>query len=216
MKNEIDYAAYIFDFDLTLANTAGAIVMCANCALEQMNRPPCSVEDIKKTIGYPLGDMFETLTGVRDDKLREEFVTRYMQKADDVMTEKTELFPDTIRTLEYLKSGNKKTGIVTTKRRSRIDEVLQKDRIEHLIDIVVGGDEVKKMKPDPSGLLFAIRELKVPKEKVLYIGDSVVDAETAKNAGVDFTAVTTGATPRETFLPLPHKRIISSLTELTE
>jgi len=216
MKNELDYDAYIFDFDLTLANTACAIVMCANCAMEQMNRPPCSEEDIKKTIGYPLGDMFETLTGIRDDSLRDEFVTRYMQIADGVMTEKTELFPDTIRTLEYLKSENMKTGIVTTKRRSRIEEVLRKYRIEHLIDIVVGGDEVKKMKPDPTGLLFAISKLDAPKEKVLYIGDSIVDAETASNAGVDFTAVTTGATPRETFLALPHKRIIRTLAELTE
>jgi phosphoglycolate phosphatase len=55
--------------------------------------------------------------------------------------------------------------------------------------------------------------LGVNKDEVLYVGDSYIDAETAVNAGVDFAAVTTGPTDKETFMRYPNIAIGGSLSE---
>ena len=45
-----------------------------------------------------------------------------------------------------------------------------------VIDVIIGGDDVKNEKPDPEGLLTAIQKLNVSKNQALYVGDSIVDA----------------------------------------
>lgn len=67
------------------------------------------------------------------------------------------------------------------------------------IDEIVGGEDVNVFKPDPTGLNLMINRLGVSKEDVLYVGDSYIDAETAKNAGVDFAGVLTGSTDEKLF-----------------
>ena len=74
--------------------------------------------------------------------------------------------------------------------------------------------DVTAAKPDPQGILKALDVMKVAKNDVLYIGDSVVDARTAENAGVDFAPVTTGMTRAEEFAPYRCVRILSDLSEL--
>ena len=73
---------------------------------------------------------------------------------------------------------------------------------------------MKEAKPSPEGLLLAISRLQCPKEQVLYLGDSTVDAETAQNAGVDFAGVLHGMTTREELAAYPHVTILPDLTPL--
>ena len=81
-----------------------------------------------------------------------------------------------------------------------------------VIDVIIGGDDVKNEKPDPEGLLTAIQKLK---NQALYVGDSIVDAKTAQSAGVDFVAVLTGTTEREEFMNYEYVSIEESVRELT-
>jgi phosphoglycolate phosphatase len=124
------------------------------------------------------------------------------------------LYADTINTLRYLKRSGLNTGIVTTKHHFRIVETLNLHGALDLIDIIVGGEEVKVPKPSPEGLLLAIDSLKEERSNVLYIGDSLIDAKTALAANVDFAAVTTGTTERAEFSQYPHIKIIKNLSEL--
>ena len=79
-------------------------------------------------------------------------------------------------------------------------ELLSKKLPSNFLDIIVGGEDVKEPKPSPEGVLLAIKEFGCNKEEVLYIGDSIVDAETAQSAQVDFAGVLTwGYNPRRTF-----------------
>ena len=108
------------------------------------------------------------------------------------------------------------TGIVTTKFHYRIDQILQKYNAAGLVDRIVGSGDVTFEKPSPEGLLYIINELKVSKKQVLYIGDSLVDAETAEAAGVDFFGVLTGTTSREDFRRFPNIFIADQAAQLTE
>ena len=73
---------------------------------------------------------------------------------------------------------------------------------------------VETAKPSPEGVRKALERLKCCREKALYIGDSLVDARTAENAGVYFAAVTTGTTTAADFEASPHVKIMENLSEL--
>ena len=126
----------------------------------------------------------------------------------------TVLFPETEEVLRALKANGAHIGIISTKYRYRIMELMGKIFPEGFIDIIVGGEDVKEPKPSPEGVLLAIKEFGCNKEEVLYIGDSIVDAETAQSAQVDFAGVLHGATTREELSAYPHVEIMKSLSEL--
>jgi phosphoglycolate phosphatase len=64
--------------------------------------------------------------------------------------------------------------------------------------VVIGGDDVPALKPDPRGLLTAFERLDASAGRSFYVGDTAIDADTAYRAKVPFIAVLTGyATPEE-------------------
>ena len=128
----------------------------------------------------------------------------------------TVLFLETKSVLAALKDSGARIGIISTKFRYRIKELLDQHFPEDFLDIIIGGEDVQTPKPSPEGLLLAIRQLHATKAETLYIGDSTVDAETAQKAGVDFAGITHGMTTAEELKKYPHKKIMSSLEELLE
>ncbi|MFA0816227.1 MAG: HAD family hydrolase [Anaerofustis sp.] len=212
----MSYHTFVFDFDFTLADGSRAIVQCANYALEQLGFNACSDLAIRKTVGMTLENTFTVLSGSCDNCLSAQFVTSFKESADRIMTKDTVLFDDTIRILSCLKKEGHKTAIVTSKLHRRIDEVFLKYDAPGLVDEIIGFDDVSYAKPDPEGLLLAMDHLSADKENVLYIGDTVIDAETARNAGVNFGAVTTGVTLYDDFLKFPYVAIGDSLTALLQ
>lgn len=188
------YKAVIFDFDYTLGDSTNGIVLSANYALTELGYMEKTVPEIKRTIGLSLKDTFRELTGCLDDNAAERFTKLFREKADRVMTENTSLYGGAEDMLSELKQRGIRTGIVTTKFHYRIEAILRKFSAEDLIDVIVGGEDVTREKPDSEGLLKAIETLGADKREVLYVGDSLVDAKTAQSAGVDFAAVLTGTT----------------------
>jgi phosphoglycolate phosphatase len=79
---------------------------------------------------------------------------------------------------------------------------------------VVGGEDVKAAKPSPEGVKFALEHLRSTPKETLYIGDSIVDAETARNARVDFAGVLNGMTTADELRAYPHRIIVKNLSDL--
>lgn len=208
------YKAYLFDFDYTLADSSRGIVMCFRNVLAMHKHDGISDEAIKRTIGKTLEESFTILTGINDKETLAGYRKDYVAQADRLMTANTELFPETLYVLAQLKERGAKIGIISTKYRYRIMELLGEKLPEGFLDIIVGGEDVKTPKPSPEGLLFAINHLGLDKNDILYCGDSTVDAETALNAGVDFAGVLHGMTTREELEAYPHAGIVTSLDEL--
>lgn len=208
------YTAYLFDFDYTLADSSRGITLCFRHVLERNGYAGVTDEAIRRTIGKTLEESFSILTGVTDPDRLAAFKAEYRREADVYMTPNTRLFPETLRVLRTLKERGAKIGIISTKYRFRIHDTMDQHLPADFLDIVVGGEDVSCAKPDPEGLLYAIRQLGVKKKRVLYIGDSTVDAETAQAAGVDFAGVTHGVTTADELAAYPHRRIMDSLTEL--
>ena len=208
------YTTYLFDFDYTLADSSRGITLCFRHVLERNGYAGVTDEAIRRTIGKTLEESFSILTGITDPDRLAAFKAEYRREADVYMTPNTRLFPETLRVLRTLKERGAKVGIISTKYRFRIHDTMDQHLPADFLDIVVGGEDVSRAKPDPEGLLYAIRQLGVKKKRVLYIGDSTVDAETAQAAGVDFAGVTHGVTTADELAAYPHRRIMDSLTEL--
>ena len=208
------YQTYLFDFDYTLADSSKGIVMCYRNVLERHGHTGISDEQIKRTIGKTLVDSFAILSGITDTDTLEIYRKEYVKEADKYMTANTRLFPETAEVLTRLKAQGAKIGIISTKYRYRIMELLGHALPQGTIDLIVGGEDVQTPKPSPEGVFIALKKLHTEKASTLYIGDSIVDAETAQAAGTDFAGVLHGTTTREELAAYPHTDIMNDLTAL--
>ena len=212
----MNYTTYLFDFDYTLADSSKGIVTSFQTVLKRHGYNHVDDYDIKRTIGLTLEEAFGLLTGVADPARLAAFKKEYTQAADVHMTANTVFFLETKSVITALKEAEACTGIISTKYRYRIREMLELHGLTDMFDIIVGGEDVSTAKPSPEGLLHAMKVLGVQKKETLYIGDSIVDAQTAKSAGVDFAGVTHGTTTAEELSAWPHVKIMTSLEGLLE
>lgn len=210
----MQYKAVIFDFDYTLGDSTEGIIESANDALKKMGYEPAEREAIRKTIGLSLPETYQVLTGDKDLEKGETFRQYFVKKADEIMTKNSELYPDARKILEYLKQNGVRVAVVTTKFDYRIQGILEKCEATEYVSEIVGANNVSNPKPDPEGTLNVLKEWELAKNEVLYVGDSLVDAKTAQNAGISFAAVTTGTTSEEDFAPYEKVGVFANLTEL--
>lgn len=208
------YTTYLFDFDYTLADSSRGIVICFRNVLERHGHTGITDESIKRTIGKTLENSFSILTGITDADTLASYKKEYIKEADIYMNVNTILFPETVSVLTTLKERGAKVGVVSTKFRYRLKAVLDLYFPADFFDILIGGEDVKVMKPDPQGIQKALTILREKEEDTLYIGDSTVDAETALNAKVDFVGVLNGMTTRKELEAYPHRQILNDLSQL--
>ncbi len=194
------WKGFIFDFDYTLGDSTKGIVLCIRYALEQMGYPVPDVEMIRRTIGLSLADTFYALTDSSDVKKAHCFSKYFKEMADKVMVENTIIYPEAIKLLRTLKEKAYQVGIVTTKYHYRIEQILAKYELQDFVDEIIGAEDVSVEKPDPEGLLLMLQRLQLAQSEVLYVGDSLVDAKTAKRASVAFAGVLTGTTTAQEFM----------------
>ena len=210
------FKAVLFDFDYTLADSSRGVVECINYALSGMGLSQVSAEKIRRTIGLSLPNILTKLAGMEHAERSYEFSRLFVERADEVMADLTRVFDDVPKVIEHLKAEGLALGIVSTKFRYRIEEVLRRVDLLEPFDVIVGGEDVSSHKPDPESLLKAIKKMKSSMSTSIYVGDSVTDAETAKRAEVPFIAVLSGVTPRDSFECYSVFGIIENLREIMD
>ena len=207
------YQAVLFDFDYTLGDSTEPIVASTTAALVDMGWSAPEREAVRQTIGYTLEDGYSRLTGDWDEARRQEYFRRFQEHARPIMARDTVLFPGAEELLRWLHAQGTAAGIVSTKGSDVIRDIFSRAGLSELLSLVIGGRDVSKAKPDPEGLNRAVEQLGCPKSAVLFCGDTVIDAETAQRAGVDFCAVLNGITPAEAFAAFPHVHIAPDLAD---
>jgi phosphoglycolate phosphatase len=206
----------IFDFDYTLVDSSAASIECVSFALNVMRLPVPAPELICKTIGMSLEDTLKALTLIDDPGAAKEFRRLFTHRADHVMLDMIVFLSGAKQILSELDSRGILLGIVSNKYRYRIEAFLQREHLEELIDVIVGFEDTPKPKPEPDGLLIAISKLGRPQEQTVYVGDSLIDAETAGRIGMSFIAVLTGVTTRQDFAGYYPCSIVNNLQELPQ
>ena len=206
--------AVIFDFDYTLADSSRGAIECINFALSEMGLDQVTAAAACSTIGLSLTETFVTLGEHHDPNRCEEFYRLFVRRAEEVMSNLTVLYESVPATIAALRERGLRLGIVSTKYRRRIHEILEREALLHGFHIVIGGEDVSEHKPHPQGLVEAMKKLECSPASALYVGDSVVDAELAKRAGVPLLVVLSGVTPRGHFDNYEPIAVLQDVSEL--
>jgi phosphoglycolate phosphatase len=193
----------IFDLDGTLIDSAPDLHAAASRMLATEGLPELPPETIRSFIGNGIPVLVNRIIAATDlnpddrDRLVAAFLADYENHATDL----TVPYPNVRDSLTALKQAGHGLAVCTNKPEAPARAILQDLGLAHFFDDLVGGDSLSSRKPDPEGL-NVLRD-RLGGGPVIYIGDSEVDAETARNAGVPFALFTEGYRKRPVS-ELPH------------
>lgn len=183
----------LFDLDGTLIDSTEAIVDGFYTAFHSFNEPKPQEKDITELIGYTLEDIFSML-GV-DESLVDAHVLAYKARYREISHQKTVLIPGAAQALE-IASTFATLGVVTTKTSRYSKELLEHLGIMKHFKTLIGREDVKNVKPDPEPIEKALANLgkfdTSAKKLIWMIGDTMMDIDAAKNAGVNHVGLLTG------------------------
>ncbi len=210
--SNLPYRAILFDFDYTLADSSEGIIHCVNSALRNLDLPEASADEIRATIGLSLKEIYTRLALPAHPELVPQFLRLFAECADEIMVDATRVYPGVPGMLQALKARQMRLGILSTKFRYRIEAVLEREGLRDAFELIVGGEDVTQLKPDPEGLLVALQRLGCDETELLYVGDSATDAEAAQRASTPFVAVLSGVTPPEILKRYPQRAILDDVS----
>lgn len=188
----MNYNTLIFDLDGTLLDTLDDLTNSVNYALERLNLPTRSKDEIRSFVGNGVEKLVEL--SVPEKTSYDQFakcLLLFKKHYSENMQNQTRPYDGIIELLDYLKKNNYNMAIVSNKFQEGVTD-LNNHFFSKYIDVAIGKSPKMRKKPYPDTILSAIDELGVSKENCLYIGDSEVDILTAKNANVKSVSVTWG------------------------
>lgn len=213
---EKKYEAIVFDLDGTLLNTLDDLMDSVNYALGICGMPEKSYEEIRRSVGNGIERLLELVVpngsnNPQFDRAYALFKEYYGEHCND----KTDLYPGIRELLDALKREGFLMAIVSNKYYEGVQN-LKQQYFKDYLQVAIGEREGIRKKPAPDTVLAALKELKVPKEKAVYIGDSEVDIATAANTGMDCITVGWGFRTREEQEAAGGKVFVESPMEVLE
>lgn len=194
------YQAVLWDLDGTLLNTLTDLSNSVNWALQQSGQPQVPPQEVCAGTGNGVRELLTACTpgGTSNphfSKICDDFVAHYDKHGDDF----TAPYPGMMALLHTLQAAQVPMGIVSNK----LDWAVKQLGAQHfpgLMQVCVGEREGVRRKPCPDVIYAAVKELQSDLQHTVYIGDSEVDIQTARNAGMDCIAVTWGFRTRQALL----------------
>ncbi|WP_304181014.1 HAD family hydrolase [Leptotrichia trevisanii] len=182
------YDLVIFDLDGTLMNTSKSITKTVNSAMEELGKKQYSIGECVKFVGGGVSGLARNILGKEkyEDVTKEEMekvIRKYYNIYFDYGVEPYEGIPEL---LDFLEKNSVKKGIVTNKDHKTALSAVDKKLSKWKFDGIFGSNEKKyPNKPNPYNVDRMAQNLNISKEKILFVGDMLVDVNTAKNAGID-------------------------------
>jgi phosphoglycolate phosphatase len=206
----------IFDLDGTLIDSSKDLAISMNATREHFGLAPLDPALIYSYVGNGAGVLVRRAMGsnASDETVREAldfFLKFYRMHA----LENTKLYPGVRETVEKLFKAGHKQAILTNKPVRISFDIIGALDLQSYFMRVYGGDSFPYKKPDPTGAIQLIREAGVAASATLLVGDSGVDVQTARNAGVRSCGVTWGFHP-EAFEVDPPDLLIRDPRQLLE
>ncbi len=188
----------IFDLDGTLLNTIDDIANASNWVCERNDWPTASVESYKHMVGHGIATLVHDFTpeDLRTDDIlagaRAQFSARYAAHRAD----KTAPYEGIESMLRSLRGHGIQCSVFSNKA-DALCQVLIRDYFGEGISAVRGQLGDTPLKPDPAGVMALMELGKMDPASTIFVGDSDVDIETAKNAGIASIAVLWGFRNKE-------------------
>lgn len=213
---QLYYDTVVFDLDGTLLNTLDDLADSVNFALQKHSLPQRSLDEVCAFVGNGVALLVRrAMDPIKDESLFNEVLSDFRAHYSQNMQNKTCPYEGIIPLLTTLNAKGVKMAVVSNKFQGAVTPLI-KDYYGDLIPVAVGEDENTPKKPDPTGTLKAIKLLNASNEHAVFIGDSEVDMQTAKNAGLPAVGCTWGFRSREVLKNAGADIIIDSPEQLLD
>ncbi len=204
----------IFDLDGTLLDTLEDLYRSVNAALTTCGLPLRTLDEVRQFVGNGVHNLIcSAVPGGEDDPHFEDCFLAFREHYAKHMNDHTKPYDGIMELLQELSDRGVKTAIVSNKGDAAVKE-LNRTLFNDRISVAIGEREGVRRKPAPDTVYEAIRELGSEREKSVYIGDSEVDLETARNAGLPCIAVSWGFRERALLERLGAEEIADTPAEL--
>lgn len=188
----------IFDLDGTLVDTAPDLAGAMNAVLLKNGRPPVPPAEVRHMVGRGARALIERgfeVTGgpvnpEEMDRHFDHFIDHYGEHVADASVP----FPGVREVLTRLRADGHKLGVCTNKPEALAVSLLEALHLKSFFGAVLGADTLDVKKPHPRHLSETVNRIGGDMARAVMIGDSEVDAETARNAGVPSVIFTFGYT----------------------
>lgn len=215
MENKMNYSGIIFDLDGTLLDTLQDLTNSVNHALSTCGYPIRTLLEIQNFVGNGVAKLIEravppNLTQVEYEHCLLLFRSHYMQHMYDT----TKPYDGILSSLSELHADGYYLAVVSNKLDAAVCK-LNELFFKKFISVAIGTPQDAK-KPNPSCVFTASKQLHLPISSCIYVGDSEVDIQTAKNANIPCIGVAWGFRGR-TYLEEHHADyVIDSPKELRQ
>ena len=191
----------IFDLDGTLLNSINDINTSINLALNDLQLPQVTIDDSKYITGSGVDILsMRTIKLVLQDKYEEE-KDLYLNKFKDLyqhyytihQNDETKPYDGIIDALKELRKLGVKIAVLSNKPHVDVEKIMRYYFKDIEFDYILGKIEKNRIKPDIDGIIMIEDELNIHNNKeILYVGDTNVDIQTARNAHIEVLACTWG------------------------
>ncbi len=182
----------IWDLDGTLLDTLQDLMDAVNYALRAFGCPQRSLEEIRRFVGNGAGLLIQrALPGGADDPAWEDVLACFRQYYDAHCRDKTAPYEGILPLLSDLRRDGYPMAVVSNKPDSAV-KILCRDHFGDIFSTVTGEVEGCPRKPAPDLVFRAADSLGLLPEQCIYVGDSEVDVQTARNANMRCISVLWG------------------------
>ena len=204
----------IFDLDGTLLNTIDDLGYACNYALEKAGFPTHPIAEYPRMVGNGINNLIRR--ALPEEMRNEETILRvraffvpYYDAHNCDYTRPYAGIPDLLKTL---KSQGHQLAVASNKYQAATEKIVS-HFFPGVFDVVLGEREGIERKPNPQ-IVYDILARLTAQQSVFYIGDSLVDRDTARNAEVPFIACSWGFVPRERLVEEGVNRIVDKPEEI--
>lgn len=203
------YQLAIFDLDGTLLDTLEDLAVSLNHALACHGLPLRTVDEVRSFVGNGIRMLIERAvpagsTAADVEQVLQEFRAYYTRHSADQSRPYAGILP----MLETLRKRGIAVAVVSNKSEDAV-KALCRQYFGDRVDLALGDLPGRPRKPAPDAVLELLQRYQVQPADAVYIGDSEVDVQTARNAGLDGLAVSWGFRSRETLVQAGASRILS-------
>ncbi len=208
------YKAAIFDLDGTILDTLEDLRNSVNFALKENGLPERTFSEVRAFVGNGIRLLIERAVPENTDlKVTDAVFNCFKEHYGKHSADNTKPYNGIIELISKLKANGVKLAVVSNKADFAV-QTLVADYFPQLFDYSVGEKDGIRRKPFPDSVLTVLKAFDCEKCDAVYIGDSEVDVETARNVGMDCIAVTWGFRDEELLNSLKPEYIVNEPTEI--
>ena len=192
IPRSLKYDHVVFDLDGTLVDSRADLAAAVNQVRQRLGLPPLTTETVTRYVGEGARKLVERALGAEHAYQVDRGLALFWEIYSAHLLAHARLFPGVMDLLSTLSAWGATLSVLSNKPMAMSGAILEGLAVLALFAAVLGGDSPQARKPDPAGVEYLRSLANTSRERLLLVGDSLIDVQTARAAGVPFCGVTWG------------------------